>query len=133
MNSDHVSLITQLYEAFARGDVPTVLAAFDPGIEWREAEGSEYASGNPHVGPDAIVQGVFGRLVGEWDNFTVTPRELLATPNGVVALGRYTAKNKATGRPIDAQFAHVWQMQDGKIRAFQQYTDTAQFGAAMTP
>lgn len=133
MNSDPVSVITQLYEAFARGDVPTVLATFDPGIEWREAEGLEYANGNPYVGPDAILQGVFGRLVGEWDNFTVTPRELLATPNGVVALGRYTATNKATGRPIDAQFAHVWQMQDGKIRAFQQYTDTAQFGAAMTP
>ena len=133
MNSNHVSLIEQLYAAFARGDVPTVLAAFDPGIEWREAEGFEYARGNPYVGPDAILQGVFGRLAGEWDNFTVTPRELLATPDGVVALGRYTAKNKASGRPLDAQFAHVWQVRDGKIRAFQQYTDTAQFGAAMTP
>lgn len=133
MNSDAVSLITQLYEAFARGDVPTVLGAFDSQIEWREAEGFEYASGNPYVGPDAVLQGVFGRLAGEWDNFTVTPRDLLATPDGIVALGRYTATNKATGRPLDAQFAHVWRVQDGKVRAFQQYTDTAQFVSAMTP
>lgn len=133
MNSDHVTLIEQLYQAFGRGDVPAVPAARDPKIEWREAEGFEYARGNPYVGPDAVLQGVFGRLMAEWDGFTVTPRELLATPEGVVALGRYTATNKASSRPLDAQFAHVWRVRDGKIRAFQQYTDTAQFGAAMAP
>ena len=133
MNSDSASVVRQVYDAFAKGDVPAVLATFDSRIEWREGEGSPYADGNPYIGPDAVLQGVFGRLMADWDGFTVTPQEFLATSDGVVTLGRYTGTNKSTRRPVDAQFAHVWRVHDGKIRRFQQYTDTAQFAAAAQP
>jgi hypothetical protein len=133
MNSDHVSLVKQVYDAFAKGDVSAVLATFDPQIDWREAEGFAYADGNPYIGPEAVLQGVFGRLMSEWNGFTVTPREFLATTDGVVALGRYTATNKATGRALDAQFAHIWRVQNGKLRYFQQFTDTAQFAGVAAP
>ena len=133
MNSDPIALIKQLYYALARGDVPAVLGAFDPQIDWREAEGFAYADGNPYIGPDAVLRGVFSRLMTEWDGFTVTPREFLATPDGVVTLGRYTARHKSTGHALDAQFAHVWHIQNGKIRSFQQFTDTAQFANAARP
>jgi ketosteroid isomerase-like protein len=131
MNSDHVTLIQQIYKAIARGDVPAVLGAFDSRIQWNEAEGFPYADGNPYVGPDAVLQGVFGRLIGEWDNFSVHPQSILATPAGAVALGRYSGTYKKNGRRIDAQFAHVWSIDDGKISGFQQYTDTAQFTRAI--
>jgi ketosteroid isomerase-like protein len=48
-----------------------------------------------------------------------------------VTEGRYTGTYKATGRRIDAQFAHVWRISDGKVSGFQQYTDTAQFHDAI--
>jgi ketosteroid isomerase-like protein len=131
MNSDHVTLIQQIYKAIARGDVPAVLGAFDSRIQWNEAEGFPYADGNPYVGPDAVLQGVFGRLIGEWDNFSVHPQSILATLAGAVALGRYSGTYKKNGRRIDAQFAHVWSIDDGKISGFQQYTDTAQFTRAI--
>ncbi len=41
----NVQVIRNLYEAPGRGDMPTVLGAMDPGIEWREAEGSPYEPG----------------------------------------------------------------------------------------
>jgi ketosteroid isomerase-like protein len=44
----------------------------------------------------------------------------------VVALGRYGGANKATGKALDAQFAHVWRVKNGKLAGFQQYTDTLQ-------
>ena len=131
MNSDQVSVVRQVYDGFARGDVPAVLATFDPHIDWREAEGFPYADGNPYVGPDAVLQGVFGRIVSEWDGFTVAPEQFLTTSEGVVTLGRYTGTYKRTGRRVDAQFAHVWRVDGGKIRGFRQYTDTAQFRAAI--
>ena len=31
----NAQLMQDLYEAFNRGEVPTVLGAMDPGIEWR--------------------------------------------------------------------------------------------------
>ena len=131
MSQGNVELIRSLYEAFGRGDVPAVLASFAPDIRWQEAEGFVYADGNPYVGPDAILQGVFGRLATEWDGFTVTPDSYLDAGEAVVVQGHYTGAFKATGRPIRAQLAHVWTVRDGKIVAFQQYTDTFQFARAV--
>jgi ketosteroid isomerase-like protein len=130
MNSENVSIVQGLYDAFARGDVDAVLGTFDPNIEWREAESFIYAEGNPYVGPQAVLQGVFGRIAGDWDNFRVELQEALPTPDGAVTLGRYSGTYKATGRAVHAQFAHVWKVRGGKISGFQQYTDTAQFSRA---
>ena len=47
MSRQDVALIRNLYEAFAKGDVPAVLAAMSPDIVWNEAENYPYADGNP--------------------------------------------------------------------------------------
>ena len=116
-----------LYDAFGRGDAGTVLGGFDPGIVWNEAESFRYADGNPYVGPQQVAEGIFGRIVGEWEGFTVNPETLLQDGDTVVALGRYRGTFRATDRPLDAQFVHVWTVRDGRVTRFQQYTDTAQF------
>ncbi|MCL4814534.1 MAG: nuclear transport factor 2 family protein [Vicinamibacteraceae bacterium] len=123
-------IVKGLYDAFARGDVPAVLGAMDAHIQWREAEGFTYEAGNPYVGPQAVAEGVFMRLVSEVDNFTVVPERFVDGGDAVVAEGRYRGTMKATGRPIDAQFAHVWELRDGKVVRFQQYTDTKQWSDA---
>jgi ketosteroid isomerase-like protein len=125
-------LLTQLYEAFGRGDVPTVLGAMDLEIRWHEAEGNPYMpSGDAWVGPDAVLNNLFIRLGEDWDGFTVHPTSF-HDAGGVVAVeGRYTAQHKGSGKPIDAQFCHVWTLKDGKITKFQQYTDTGAFQDVM--
>lgn len=52
-------LVRGIYDAFGKGDVPAVLGAMDPGIEWNEAENFIYADGNPYVGPQAVARGCF--------------------------------------------------------------------------
>ena len=126
MSQKNVTTVQSIYAAFAKGDVPAVLGAMDPEIVWNEAENFPYADGNPYVGPDAIVEGVFMRLVGEWEYWNLAIEEVLDAGDRVVALGRYQAKNKATGTEINAQFAHFWGFRDGKAVTFQQYTDTYQ-------
>ncbi len=126
MSDSAVALIREIYDALATGDIPGVLGRMAPDIEWNEAENFPYADGNPYVGPDAIVKGVFMRLGGEWDGFTVVPEHYLDAGDTVVVLGRYKGRFKATGKPLDAQMAHVWRVKDGKATRFQQYTDTLQ-------
>ncbi|HEV2802477.1 MAG TPA: nuclear transport factor 2 family protein [Pyrinomonadaceae bacterium] len=127
MSQENVALIRDLYEAFGRGDVPTVLGQMDQNIEWREAENFIYADRNPYVGPQAILEGVFMRLGTEWDGFRVTPEEWLDAGNHVVVLGTYSGTHKESGREVRAQFAHVWGVHGGRAVRFQQYTDTKQF------
>lgn len=123
-------VVKGLYHAFAKGDVPVVLGAFDAKIEWNEAEGFLYADGNPYIGPQAVAQGVFQRLVSDIDQAAVVPESFIDAGDTVVVEGRYKGTMKATGTPVDAQFAHVWHLRDGKVFRFQQYTDTAQWRAA---
>ena len=120
-------LIQSLYEAFARGDAETVLGALHPSIEWNEAENGPLAVGNPYIGPQAVGEGVFGPLIRDLADFRVTPREFVVEDENVVALGRYTGAHRETGHALDAQFVHHWTVEDGKVTAFQQYTDTAQW------
>lgn len=131
MSQDSVALVRSLYESFGKGDVPAVLSAMDPGIEWNEAENFPYADRNPYVGPAAVLEGVFARLGGEWDGFSVAAAEVLDAGDTVVSTGRYGGSFKRTGVPVHAQFVHVWTVRGGKIVKFQQYTDTLQFAKAV--
>ena len=126
MNSD---IIRGLYAAFANGDVPGVVGAFDDEIHWIEAEGFPY--GGTYVGADAIVGNVFAKLATEWEGFSAVPHTFVAEGDTVVALGDYGGTYKATGKRFDAPFAHVWTLSDGRIVRFQQYTDTALAQAAV--
>ena len=123
----NVQLAKDLYEAFGRGDVGTVLGAFDPNIEWRQAEGNPYEpSGAAWRGPDAVTQNLLLRIANDWDGFTVTPKEFHDAGDTVVVEGRYTGVVKATNTTVDAQFCHVWRIRDGRLISFQQYVDTGQ-------
>ena len=110
----------------------TFAALMAPDITWFEAEGNPYADLNPYIGPEAVMTGLFGRLVSDWDDFSATPHEFVVEGDRVVVFGRYNETWKATGETIDIPFVHSWTVEDGRLVAFQQYTDTAALVATMT-
>lgn len=131
-SSDNVAVVDGLYQAFAKGDVPAVLAVMDANIVWNEAENFPYADRNPYIGPDAVLNGVFARIGEEWEYWNLTDIQLHDMSNNMVlATLRYKAKHKKTGKVIDSQTAHLWTLKDSMITAFQQFTDTKQAAEAV--
>ena len=127
-----VKIVSDLYEAFGRGDVPAVLAGMDPDIHWHEAEGNPYMpSGEPWVGPDAILENLFMKLGEDWDGFAVHPNSFYDAGDVVVVEARYSGTHNETGKELDAQVCHVWTLKDGKVTKFQQYVDTAHLSEVM--
>lgn len=124
MASAAVTLIQSIYDAFAAGDVPGVLGRMSPDIVWNEAENFPYADGNPYIGPQAVLEGVFARCIGEWDGFAVRIDAMHDAGETVIATGRYLGTCKATGRAQHTQMAHVWTVRGGRVVRFQQYADT---------
>ncbi len=125
MSQSNRDIIEGVYAAFARGDIPAVLGAMSPDIVWHEAEHNlPLADGNPYIGPQAVLEGVFMRLGEDFDGFGVVPERYIADGDCVVMCGRYSATARATGLPIDPQVVHVWTLRDGKAIAFQQHVDT---------
>jgi ketosteroid isomerase-like protein len=128
----NVQVAKDTYAAFARGDIPTVLAGFHPEIQWREAEGHPYKpDGAAWIGPQAVLENLFMRIGSEWEGFTITARELHDAGEYVVMEGRYTGIYEPSGKSVDAQVCHVLRFRDGKLSSFQQYVDTAQMQAVM--
>jgi uncharacterized protein len=126
-----VETIQASYAAFARNDPSVLFGAMDVAITWNEAEGNPLADRNPYVGAQAIGEGVFGRLLAAIDDFSAVPATFIDGGNEVVVLGRYGGTMKSSGAKLDAPFAHVYRFRDGKIVAFQQYTDSAQWARLM--
>lgn len=129
----NTTTIDNLYKAFAVGDVPTVLGLMDAKVTWNEAEGNAYADGNPYIGPEAVLNGVFARIGADHEYFNLININLHTMDNNqVLATLRYNAKVKKNGAEYDAQVAHLWTLKDGKVVAFQQYVDTKKLNDAFS-
>ncbi|MBV1924543.1 MAG: ester cyclase [Flavobacteriaceae bacterium] len=127
LNADNVAAVDALYANFGKGDVPAVLAALDSKVVWNEAEGNALADNNPYIGPDAVLKGVFERVLADFPDFTLNDIAHHNMENDqVLTTLRYKATAKSTGKKLNAQAAHLWTFKEGKIIAFQQYVDTKQ-------
>jgi ketosteroid isomerase-like protein len=125
------AIVEGAYDDFASGNVEAFLSILDPEVTWTDAEGYPYAG--TYVGPDALLEGLISRIGAEWENYVVEPEVLVADGDRVVAIGTYRGTYKATGRSVQAPFAHVWQLADGRVVTFRQFTDGPPWQRAIAP
>jgi len=122
----NVDVVKQAYSNFETGNVPAVLAVFDPWIEWRECKGMPFVKDDGiYIGPEAVVTNVFMNLPIYFDGFNIAVNEIFGADDKVVMVGYYQGTNKATGNPFKANATHVWTLKDGKMTHFYQAVDTA--------
>jgi uncharacterized protein len=81
------------------------------------------------VGGDELLDRVIRPLESAWATFTEEVERIVGAGPVVVATGTYRGEHATTGRPLAAEFCHLWQVEDGLVRSFRQYTDTAAFAA----
>lgn len=128
---NHLALVQRLYDAFAQRDWATIRELFAPDIEWIQNEG--FPGGGRHIGTDAVLNTVFAKFRDEWDSWRAVVTEWLDAGDAIVALGEYRGTHRATGKIAVAAFAHVYEVREGRITRFRQFTDTAKIRDAMTP
>ena len=125
MGEQSVQVVKGMYEAFGRGDVPAVLGAMTDDIAWYQAEGMP--RGGLHRGPDAVAHNVFGPLIEDIPDFALAPEEFIASGDTVAAVVRYTGTGTDTGKTLNLQVVHVWDVRDGKVARFRQFVDTVKY------
>ncbi len=131
MSPSPFDLVKSHYDANTNGDLPGMLAPLAPDAAWTEMEG--FPLGGTYTGPDAIRASVFERLGREWDDYSATLDSLYDAGSTIVATGWYSGTYPPTGRSMRCRYAHVWQVADGAVAAFEQFTDTRLVADAMTP
>lgn len=111
------------YAAFAEGDLDGALAPMHEEIVWEQAQGLPH--GGVYQGLAEVRRAVFDPLDEEWwDDFRADPAEFIEAGEHVLVLGRYTASAKATGRPLDVPYLHLWTFQGSRAVRFRQFLDT---------
>jgi ketosteroid isomerase-like protein len=128
----NVTTIQELYAAFGRGDIATVMAGFADDIVW-ESEGpaSLKTSGIRHGKTETM--GFFAGLAEEGLNPHLTISEYVGSGDTVMTIGRYTATSRTTGKKFDTPIAHYWKFRDGKVIRYVGFSNTAAAVDAQTP
>lgn len=130
MSSGNVEVVRSVYENFAKGDIPAVLAALDPEVEWVEGSQDFLPHRGTHRSPDEVAANVFKMVVENFDEFAVLPERFHDAGDVVCVEGRAVGKTK-TGAVLDAPAAWVWTVRDGLATSNHNYHDTAAWRAAL--
>ncbi|WP_329347797.1 nuclear transport factor 2 family protein [Streptomyces sp. NBC_01261] len=123
-------VVRRQYLASATGDLEALRATLAPDVEWTEMAGFPLAG--TYRTPDGVTAGVMEKLGQDWDGWTAHDDTYVVDGENVVVLARYTATNKATGKPIAVRVAHHFVVRAGHIVRFEQFVDTALVRDAMT-
>ncbi len=128
---NNTKTIQEMYAAFGRGDIQTLLDNVTDNVDWQAVVG---------VGPDvptggrrngrAQVQQFFSQLNESTEFKRFEPREFVAERDKVVALGFYEAVVKKTGRSFKSDWVMVFTLANGKVAHFREYADAVGITAA---
>ncbi|MCC8961318.1 nuclear transport factor 2 family protein [Bradyrhizobium sp. Pear76] len=117
------------YAGSDRGDLAAMMAPITGETRWTEMAGFPYAG--TYVGADAIIAGVFQRIGQEWTGYTFTLERLIDGGTTIVGVGTYSGHYKPTGKAMSARVVHVWDVDEGRVVRFEQFTDTRLVADAM--
>lgn len=123
-------VVRRQYLASAAGDLKALRATLAPDVEWTEMAGFPLAG--TYRTPDGVTSNVMEQLGKEWDDWAAHDDTYVADGENVVVLARYTAVNKATGKPLAVRVAHHFVVHGGLIVRFEQFVDTALVREAMS-
>ena len=118
----NLKIIKELYEKFKSRDLDRIRELFHQEIEWTQMP--SFPNGGKYIGADAIFENVFKDFSENWDGWQTNVDDLLEANGTVIATGYYKGTFKATGKSMQAEFAHWYRVVDGKVISFKQYTDT---------
>ncbi len=125
----NLETIKRLYRAIGEKDFPAFKALCNADLEWRQNPG--FPGGGHHFGAEAVIENVLRKLAANWTGWRFEVQRLLESGNTCIALGEYSGRHLLTGLEFRSETAHVFELHDGKISIFQQYSDTKPIWDAM--
>jgi uncharacterized protein len=109
--NDNVEILRDAYEALNDGDIERALAVLDEDAEW--SEHSDLPEAGTYRGRDAI-RTFLESFLESWQDFDQEMEELITGGPCVLIMLRSRQRGKGSGVAVEAQYAHLWTMEDGR-------------------
>lgn len=119
------SLVERMYSALAAGDRAALTDALHPDFEGHFSPGLPEPIGGHHTGAQACITEGWLAIGALWSMRAKPERWLDCGTGELLVIGQYVGTARATGRTVNAPFAHLWSAAGGTLRTLHQYTDTA--------
>ena len=128
---DNVATIERIYEAFANGDVDTILGAVSDDVDWAVDAEPVAPWYGPRRGKDGVAS-FFADIAGFSEVLDFGVEAIGASDREVFAFLRFSVRMRATGREASFHLHHYFRFDDGgKIEYYRGSEDSAQVAQAL--
>src|SRR3979411_987809 len=124
--SDLIKTVQDLYAAFGRGDVATIISSRAPDVSWEVEAPAEISIAGIRKGPEAV-KGFFQAIANDHADPKLTITEYFSSAGAVDNFALYQCTLKKTGKRVDTPAAHLFKFRDGKVVRFVDHINTAAF------
>ena len=129
MSQEHVEIVRRVFDAVARRDTASILALYDPHIEFQASPGTlvDRMGGRRVYHGHAGLRAYNRDLEEAFESIQTTYEELIDAGEGVVSTGRYRARGRGSGVEVEGpvQFG-VWTIRGGKVTRVVWYSTRAE-------
>ena len=120
--------VERLYAGFASRNPLMLASALHERFTLFASAGMPLGVGGRHDGAERAITDVWGHVNGAYD-IAPLPSRMWTTPEGVIVVhGWYRGVVRRSCEPVDAEFVHLLQVEDGLVVELRQITDTAAWG-----
>ncbi len=121
----------RLYEALEAGDADTIGELLAPDFQGDVAPGMPLELGG-HKDGIAAMRDDGWWAIGRAFSVRVKPDEWIPCTDGrLLVIGRYVGRARASGRPFEAEVAHLWSASGDRLTSVHQFTDTVMWRDAL--
>jgi ketosteroid isomerase-like protein len=129
IEEENIKLVQQLYSAFSKGDIDTIISMLSPEVEWSEPPNPYNPAGGTRYGHKGFLEWInIGRQAEEI--LYLNLQKMLTDSDSVAVTGNMKCLAVSTGRTYESDFVHLITIRDGKVTRFQEFFDTYLAGEA---
>ncbi|MGI8460564.1 MAG: nuclear transport factor 2 family protein [Solirubrobacterales bacterium] len=129
MSQENLEIVQAIYAETAEGRFGTSLHLFHPDVEYSRSASGEGGTAvdmsTTARGLEAMVMATFD-WIQTFDRLRVQAERFIEAGDSIVVFVRHTGNAKASGLPIEAEFADVMTLREGRVIRFDQYRDRAE-------
>ena len=120
MRDSEVQAVRDSYGALNSGDIEATLAVTAPDVEWHES--SALPDAGVYRGRDAL-RAFLEDFLESWERFHQVVEEVVVEGDRVALMIHLAARGRGSGADVDARYAHVWTLRDGRAVRVDAYYD----------
>jgi len=127
---ENTQVVQDLYAAFGRGDMPSILGLLDQEIDWHfVGRPEDVPFAGQRRGHQEMID-FFSTVAQTCEVLAFGPNEVMNIDDHVISLGNERVRVRDTGQVFESDWVHIFTVRNGKVVQLREFYDTATMAKA---